>query len=242
MNLQEEFAYGWSLGYLRQKGSTNVFYFLQGHDYVAVRALVVNFIGIHANDYGMMFTLAIPMILAAVLSGKDKCLGRIAMIGASLTVLFSYSRACYVAALFSICSFLIIKAKKYMIILIPLIILSPWITPDSVQERVQYGFTESGNYYQRGNRADFISAGRLFLWTTLFSEFIDNEKQVLMGNGRHSIYRTKARKLEIIRPGHPHNAYLEVLFDTGILGMIVFSLFYGYLFRSLLREYRRFKD
>lgn len=220
----------------------NAYYFSQGHDYMAVRVLVGDFIGIHANDYGVMFTLTIPVILGAVLSGKDKFLKTIAMIGACLAVLFSYSRACYVATLLSLVLFSTLKVKRYIIILIPLIILAPWITPDSVKERTQYGFTKNLGGHYHGTTGDYISAGRFSMWARLFSEFIDNEKQVLMGNGRYSIYRTKARKLGIIRPGHPHNAYLEVLFDTGILGMIVFALFYGYLFRSLLREYRRLKN
>ena len=114
----------------------------------------------------------------------------------------------------------------------------------SVKERATHGF-ESKEY-------DDIFAGRIEgIWKPLFDEYSQSAKKFLIGNGRYAIkVSDSANNGSLISAaGHPHNMYIEQILDAGILGLIVFVLFYFVLltraFRNLskpilprLREYQ----
>jgi len=217
--------------------SANAYYFNIHSSYQEVRSQVNQFIGIHANDYGVMFTLIIPVILGFLRytefnQRKMKNISYLALICSLLTIMFSYSRSCYVVALFSIIMFYLYANKAKLIkYVFPFLMLLIIFSPQSIENRVQYGLeTGSSNL-----NYDKLSAGRFQMWDILFNEYSDNWLDILIGNGRYSTAKSKYRH---VLPGHPHNAYLEVLFDTGIVGLFVFILFYLEIFKKIHCQFK----
>ena len=156
-----------------------------------------------------------------------------------------YSRTAYLTLLLSFILYLFLskRAKFLPILLVGVIVLS-FTVFTSVKERATHGF-ESKEY-------DDICAGRIEgIWKPLFDEYSQSAKKFLIGNGRYAIkVSDSANNGSLISAaGHPHNMYIEQILDAGILGLIVFVLFYFVLltraFRNLskpilprLREYQ----
>jgi O-antigen ligase len=80
--------------------------------------------------------------------------------------------------------------------------------------------------------ANAISAGRIDeIWLPLLSEI---SRSPIYGNGLSSILWSDAMQAQTILPvTHPHNAYLGVLLDMGIIGLAVTALFYWSFWRGL---------
>src|SRR5262249_42128077 len=94
---------------------------------------------------------------------------------------------------------------------------------------VQRGL-EGFNFSEYGSTTvdhEELSAGRITIWPIV----IDNiRKEPMVGYGRQAMWRTGTVNylFTVMQEdfGHPHNAYLEWLFDNGILGFIPVMLFY----------------
>jgi len=88
---------------------------------------------------------------------------------------------------------------------------------------------------------DEISAGRTTnLWPPVTKQI---ERAPLIGCGRMTIYRTSVYE-EIAQgegncPGHPHSAYLEMLMDCGIVGLLLVLLLLVWLPVAWERNARR---
>jgi hypothetical protein len=62
-------------------------------------------------------------------------------------------------------------------------------------------------------------------------------KKILFGNGRYAMVSTDAHKRRtVIQAMHPHNMYLEVFLDAGLVGLLIILSLFGYL---LLKSHTR---
>jgi O-antigen ligase len=92
----------------------------------------------------------------------------------------------------------------------------------SVRERMLYGFgvTQSGPYVEETDTSE-ITSGRIEVWPYVIEKI---KESPLIGYGRIAMIRTglAQRMLDELREefGHPHNAYLEMLLDNGIVGFV----------------------
>lgn len=80
-----------------------------------------------------------------------------------------------------------------------------------------------GDSPDSGEKWNAVTAGRtLNLWEPTFEKIM---RSPVIGYGRFAINRTDLHPailaLEGSVPAHPHNAYLEVWLDSGILGMLI---------------------
>ena len=87
---------------------------------------------------------------------------------------------------------------------------------------------------------DEITAGRVTdLWPVAIDAF---GKSPLLGYGGYACSRTQIRDRWIETgggaPSHPHNAYLEVLLDMGIIGFLPAMVLYGGILAITLRLFR----
>jgi O-antigen ligase len=132
----------------------------------------------------------------------------------------------------------------------PIIVVLAVAFIPALQERMTAGFGEEDvAQYDVGDgiESDALdlaaaSAGRTILWTYSWPKI---EQKIVLGWGGNGMLRSGV-SLELWRnyeasmtAGHPHNAYLELMFDVGLLGALIMLSLY---FISARKAYRMFKD
>jgi O-antigen ligase len=200
----------------------------------------MNEVGYHRVNLSMMLAGASWAVLATVpLVGLGKY--RILTVAAFLSLVYAQAltagRMGYAtwAVVGVVLAF--IRWKKFLL-LVPLVILAIlWAVP-GVQERLAQGFSqESGD--QRGAVLEFqaynpgepdlytITAGRNIAWPFIVDKI---KESPAFGFGRLAMNRTGLSKMlwEEYRESfpHPHNAYLEMLLDNGLVGFLLVIPFY----------------
>ena len=116
----------------------------------------------------------------------------------------------------------------------------------AVQERMMQGFTEQSidtnvnieslQYADEdGPHMYTVTAGRTFAWQFVLEKIADAP---LLGYGMEAMKRTGVATYLWLEYGesfpHPHNAYLQWIFDNGIIGFIPVLLFYFFIVRMSL--------
>lgn len=124
------------------------------------------------------------------------------------------------------------------------------LTVPGLQERVLEGFTEDSHESaaaKRGldtvdssGRDTFaVTSGRVVVWPRVIDKIME---EPLKGHGRSAMQRTgiTAGLLDVLGSmsfGHPHNAYLELFLDVGLIAAIPILAFFGILGWRCLRYF-----
>lgn len=88
---------------------------------------------------------------------------------------------------------------------------------------------------------DESTTGRFSMWKTAVSTFVDHP---IIGVGPNNsvvvdhIYIHPDRLDRRAPMTHPHNSYLQLLAETGLLGFLSYGLLYGYILLIFYRQYR----
>jgi O-antigen ligase len=113
---------------------------------------------------------------------------------------------------------------KAVFVTCALVVLGLVIAPDVVKERFSAGL-RSGAVSDTANvHRDQLTAGRVYGWGLLAPEVLENP---ILGSGIGSTQWSAAVAAGRYRADHPHNIYLEILMDLGIVGLC--AMFYLYL-------------
>lgn len=171
---------------------------------------------------------------------------RVAIIGATVSVAYAQAltagRAGYVtwaAVGLILCS---LRWRKYLLG-VPVLAVAVAILAPGVTQRMLEGFTSSTRDVnvrleadrpisldgeQRGGPDAYtITAGRTVIWPYVIDKIKDAP---LFGYGRQAMVRTGLTQFLLLNLGeafgHPHNAYLELLFDNGLFGFVLVIPFY----------------
>ena len=142
------------------------------------------------------------------------------------------------------------KWKKVMILAPVGLALIITFVP-AVKERMMQGFTadtidtnveiESHVYGEQGDGPHLytVTSGRTFAWTFVLEEI---QKSPLIGYGREAMKRTGLAMHLYTEYGesfpHPHNAYLEWIFDNGIIFLIPVLIFYYLVVKMSIALFR----
>jgi len=107
----------------------------------------------------------------------------------------------------------------------------------AVTERARAGFIstdDQSGLFEDQARFDErkLTAGRSLAWPYAIETI---REQPLHGYGRLAWHRTGAAYLAEETLGHPHSAYLELLLDSGVLGLCVVMALYGVAVLTALR-------
>ena len=199
---------------------------IQRQDFAEVRNYFGQFLKMHGNNIASYYTTTFPIVLAFVFARRS-----LFAVGALLlnlvAVALIYSRGAYASVLLATVLFLwLTKRTRWILLGAALGLLALPLLPRTIVARALTGLS--------GGSVDLaaLSAGRLeLLWTPLINELIASPGKLLLGLGRYGITVTDAfRAGRILPAGHPHNMYLELVIDVGILGAVVI----GILFYRLL--------
>src|SRR5438445_4505155 len=168
---------------------------------LAARSLVVS-----AARRGLIVMVALVLVLAEVLTA---------------------GRSGYVAWIATGVVMSLVKWPRYLL-LAPIIAIVLALFP-GVTGRAFEGFGSSADTGSSDDvDVDALTAGRNNIWPVVLDKIAEAP---IAGYGREAMQRTGATAIdgEETPVTHPHNAYLEMLLETGCIGWIVTLLLFGYI-------------
>lgn len=183
---------------------------------------------LHGNNLATIYTISFPIFLSVFFIRKS-ILSLTGLILVVITIGILYSRTAYFLIVLSTVLYLLIsKRPKFIPFVLFIGILLSVFIPHSITQRAITGLQSKDRYE--------ISAGRIDgIWIPLMQEISKSPKNVLIGRGRHAILFSKAHNSGIIyRTGHAHNMYLDILLDTGLIGLMFFLGFFLFYLRKYL--------
>lgn len=178
--------------------------------------------GFHANSVAMVCAAGAWGLIAASTVWKWR-LKQVIVVGLALLVatglILTRSRAGY-AAVVCVGLLLALVLWRSLLVLVPVAVAIVIVAFPGVSQRVMAGVgveDVSGG----ANDIDTITAGRVTdIWPPVLEQIAQSP---VVGYGRMGILRTPAHDEVMIRmrqdrcPTHPHNAYLEILLDGGVV-------------------------
>jgi O-antigen ligase len=187
------------------------------------------------NTFGGYLVLMLSIVLGLLLtygSKKQKILLGILSFFITLTLAATLSRASWLALVPMVMTLLYFSKRKLPIIatLIIIVIISPFILPKSVKERVAFTFTqpkETGQVTVGNVRLDTSTSGRLESWKNVLEE--DFYKHPVLGYGVTGYHFLDAQ-------------YPRVLAETGLLGFLTFFILLFSIYMNALHTYRDTTD
>lgn len=191
-------------------------------------------LGMHANEFGAVFGMGAGIVLFMIPAVKNGW-ARLLLIGAfgiALTALFlTFSRGGYVLAFTAIIYFLFSQRRLGMAIgAVGLLAVVLLLAPKEVYERAGAGISDgTASRVSTTSSDDQLTAGRVWLWGQTFSNFYRNP---VTGSGLSSQAWSDATKSGMVKTAHTHNFYLSILYDTGLVGLVVVLSFFVFAYRA----------
>lgn len=200
-----------------------------GSDFMRYRRRIDKQVGLNANDMAKVLSITFWGIVVSyrLWSGNktrivQACAAGFVMLG----MLMCLSRAGYVTFVGAGLVVACLRFRK-LLLLGPVGLVTVAVIFPSVVERSVMGIyarQEDGSYDWNE-----ITAGRTTnLWPPIIDEI---GRSPIIGHGRKAILRTAAydriKELEGACPNTPHNGYLEVLIDAGVIGMVAVLCMFG---------------
>lgn len=194
-------------------------------------------LGMHANEFGLLFNTVLALVLFC-LFGKIGGWAKTMLLGLAgvllVAILLTFSRGAFLGSALVVV-FLLISQRRFraMAAVICFVAAGSLFMPKAVVQRATTDISTGD--------VSTISAGRVEgIWVPLLSEI---PRSPLIGRGMSSILWSEASRTGRIPPfGHPHNAYLGVLLDFGLLGVLVIGAFYRHIWTLYGRLAQRYQD
>jgi O-antigen ligase len=198
---------------------------------------VLGVMGLHANDLGRLYAIAYGLMLFIWANTNDHRLKFVLVVSMGMVVLaltLTFSRGAFFS--FVVVNILFLFTRRnptaYIFALLLLAVIIP-LLPGAIVYRMSEGL--SGGHAASAND---VTTGRIdTIWLPLLPEVLYNP---LFGNGlSYTMWSDAMRTQRMIQVNHPHNAYLGVLLDMGIVGLITVIAFFVHTwkgFRKLARD------
>jgi O-antigen ligase len=195
----------------------------------------LNWTGMHANEVGLMATsgFAILLYTAAATARLPLRLTLFACAAAAATTAaLTFSRGAFIGLAIVVSYYLFTRRRTGQFVLaLSIIVGVALILPDAFVERATTGL------YTEDTHA--ITAGRLdTIWRPLLPTFWEAP---ILGHGLDSTrWATPNLRGAMLPVGHPHSAYLGVLLDLGMVGVLVVAAFFWSawaMFRRLAKNH-----
>ena len=202
---------------------------------------------VNNNNYMLLCIelLILPIIITYILNNRQISLKLKVFFYSSFfiilpAIIFQNTRIIWIGLFLSflLILFLSIKSKKKLIILIfsfLLIIFSIFqISPASTQ---RFNSITNLNYENQSN------SERLLMWQSSINMFIEHPLfGIGIGNFQDQYMSYYRSSLSRETPVHPHNNFLFILSESGIVGGISYLLFFIYLYYNTIKTYFKNKN
>lgn len=193
-------------------------------DYKDARRLTDKMVGLDANDLAGLLTLAFWsfVVYAIVQKGRVRVFALLAAAVILPAMVGCYSRAAFIANVVIALLLGIVRWRK-LLMLLPLGGLAVTLVFPRIITRMTMDVSVENIAGEYGTDWNELTAGRT---AGIWEPTIDQIRQSpLIGFGRYTLYRTSCYNAILERegsvPAHPHNSYLEVLLDSGIIGLLI---------------------
>lgn len=203
----------------------------------------LNVVGMHANELGPMLVTGIVFVIftqAGLKSSLVKFFCWVIVGVAAVAVMLTFSRAAFLA-LFISAAFFFFGAKNGVRLLGGILVVSvvALLLPQEVIDRVTEGFQPGAADVNSMSKTDKLTAGRVAgIWAPALA---DVAQSPIFGRGLMSMLWSNASWAGLTPKlvTHPHNAYIRILMDMGIVGALL--VFYGVfcLWRSAITNASR---
>ena len=167
------------------------------------------------------------------------------MLGVCVTSLYAVvltgSRSGYIACATTLVLLCFLRWWRYLLLL-PFLVLILFVALPGLRARMLSGFGEINVAGEEITNEYNVTAGRNLIWPYVISKISESP---FFGFGRESMKRTGLHETLENEVGrweavtHPHQAYLEVLLDSGLIGFVVIVGLHGFI---LLYSARLFVD
>jgi O-antigen ligase len=194
---------------------------------------VISQAGMHYNGYGQLFALAFGPLLYVAFSerGWERYFFGLAAMVVFVGLVLNFARAGMLAGLITVGVF-IWQRRSFAVatVVVGLMVLVFMFAPEEWRSRMFQGSDEVSTAY-RGELYGALTSGRLISWMDLFPEVLSSP---LYGRGMQSTLLSDAVTRGLYLSDHPHNMYLQLLLDVGILGLAMVLFFFYLLLRKML--------
>lgn len=201
--------------------------------------LIISKAGMHYNEYGQLFALAFgPLLYVAFAErGAWRFFFATSALVVFVGLVFNFARAGMLAALVILALFLWQRRSVGVALVVAsVMVIVILLAPEEWRARMLLGTSEVASSY-KGERYGELTSGRLEAWGYLVS---DVALSPLYGRGVGSTLWNSAVTSGLYpSSSHPHNMYLQVLLDLGVVGLgLVLYFFYRVLraMRQLSRD------
>jgi len=152
-----------------------------------------------------------------------------ALVGATLlAMMYTFSRASYVAILFSVLVLAILKDRKLLIVLAVFLFTWQIVLPTAVQQRINMTQNSDG-------RLEDSAQERVDLWTAAKATIIGSP---IVGTG----FATFQYGEHVANLKDTHNWYVKVLVETGLIGFIFAMMLLQQMFSTAYRLFKNGQD
>jgi O-antigen ligase/polysaccharide polymerase Wzy-like membrane protein len=210
-----------------------VFIHLSGHTLIelatSARGLLSGALGINDNELGRMYVVAYALLLFTWAESKDPRI-RLALLASmamlTVAIVLTFSRGAYLGFVVVIVLFLLWRRNAKTLVFAGFMgAVALFLLPDAVYDRIAYGV---------GSGSNTISSSRLeMIWLPLVPDVL---RSPIYGSGLSSILWSEAMRkadgIAIMGAGHPHNAYLEIVLDMGIVGLILIGAYFVHVWKG----------
>jgi O-antigen ligase len=211
--------------------------------------ILVNEVGFHRVNMSAMLAAGSWAIFAARPLARTAW-QQAAVIGAFALTVFGQAltagRAGYLtwmAVGFILC---VLRWRKYLL-LAPVLVVGVLVLAPGVVDRMLEGFSRTPSYSgldegRAGPDVYAVTAGRNVAWPLVIEKI---KERPITGWGRLGMVRTGiTARLAAFQEGfsHPHNAYLEMLLDNGVIGFLLVMPFYAVVLWKSIRLFLDSRD
>ena len=234
-------------------GIDGIFQFIKGWDFLRhypnlgrVSASFIN-----PNGFGGWLTVMLPLALSIGIFNKGFRMRRVVKIMVwvlicilALCLVTTYSRGAWLGTILALLFVGILKKRKFLIFAIFIVLAAPFIIPDPLKNYILTTFPLIPPYPVKARLCSIMlsaSPARINLWREAFA-IIKDFPVFGCGLNTYSIvaphYKLAAAEAGI----YPHNSYLQMAAETGIVGLTSFLWIILVLFKSSLNSLKKIKD
>lgn len=200
------------------------------------------------NFYCQILIVLVPLAINRMANEKPiilKILAAFALLVITLSIVFTYSRGGFFALLVALIILGLYQPPRISLTLsmvgVALIIIM-MLPPSFIDRMGTVTGLISGNV---DIRSEVSFRGRASEYIVAWEMFSDHP---ILGVGKNNyplLYQDYSKRIGLdprTTPREPHNLYLEVAAETGILGLLVFALVIYFVFRSTIKARKKFKE
>ncbi len=212
--------------------TSDVSFFMLASRAVAREVLGVS--GLHANDLGRLYAIAYALMIFPWATTSDHRLKFVLAVTMGVIVLAltsTFSRGAFFS--FFVVNILFLFSRRSalaFIFAVLLLALAIPLAPGGLVYRLSEGLGGSHGLN------DFTTGRTDTIWLPLLPEVL---KSPIIGNGLSStLWSDAMREMRMIVVAHPHNAFLGLLLDMGIVGLVSVCAYFVLVWKGFRRLYR----